>query len=140
MKIRLSVLAVTVLFSMGLAFHANNLESVEVLSENNVEALSQGGGDPAGGSNCPYMIFGEAPDRIIVDMETHVVVFENKAQVYDAKGKALNGCRFEPGGVCVVSTTTWVYNVGEIVSYLESFLNALNTSMPLIKFIVGLFS
>lgn len=132
MKKKFTVLTATALFSMGLAFYANDLKNVEVLLDSNVEALSDDGpNDPNG--NCPYVEFGTSPNRVIVDMETHVLAFENMKQAYDTSGNLMNGCLSEPGGICVVHTTTWVYNTGQIMSYVESVLKIL---VPLIEFLI----
>jgi len=132
MKKKLSILAMAALFSMGLAFYANNLKSVRVLSENNVEALSDGGSDPGGYS--PYMEFGSSPNRVIVDNETHVIVIENMKQPYDNQGNLINGCVAEYGSCCVISTTTGVYNATQILDHIAKFISAI---LPLIQLLIG---
>lgn len=136
MKKKLTILAATALFSMGLAFYANNLKSVDILLENNVEALSEDSGDPSGMP--PYMEFGSSPNRVIADMQTHVLVIENMRQEYDSKGRPLNGCISDPGSACVINTTTSVYNFGQVVSFLDDFFKALQALGPIISFIMSL--
>lgn len=133
MKKKFSFLAMAALFSMGLAFCANNLKSVRVLNENNVEALSDGGGDPGG--YCPYMEFGSSPNRVIVDNETHSIVIENMKQDYDNQGNPINGCIEDHGSCCVVHTTTWVYNTTQILDHVTNFLKAI---VPLIQMLIGI--
>ena len=82
MKKTLSIMAVTALFAVGLAFHANNLNAVNSLLDSNVEALSDGESNTPN----PYYVFGEYPYRITVDTQTHMVVYEGKRQSKDEKG------------------------------------------------------
>lgn len=132
MKKKFAVLAVTAIFSMGLACYANYQSDLKVLLDSNVEALSDGGGDPDGGP--VYMEFGSSPNRVIVDNETHVVIIENMRQAYDSQGNPLNGCVEEPGSVCVIRTTTWVYNTTEILDHVANFIK---TILPLIQMLLG---
>jgi len=137
MKKKLTVLVSTALFAFGLAFYANYSNTVNVLSDSNVEALSSG--DDNGGGGNPYIEFGSSPNRVIADMQTHVIVIENMRQAYDSKGRPMNGCIQEVGSACVIDTTTTVYNLGQITSFLESFFNALSVAVPFFQFIIGLF-
>lgn len=132
MKKKFAVLAVTAIFSMGLACYANYQSDLKVLLDSNVEALSDGGGDPGGG--VPYMEFGTSPNRVIVDNETHVIVIENMKQAYDYQGNLMNGCVEEVGSVCVIRTTTWVYNTTQILDHVASFINSI---LPLIQMLIG---
>lgn len=132
MKKRFAFLAVTALLSVGLAFYVNQQNSTQVLLESDVEALT-GSGDPGGGS--PYMEFGSSPSRVIVDMETHTLVFEDKIQDKDKDGNLVNGCIQETGSTCVINTTTAVYNIGQIMSFLADILKA---AMPMILQLLAL--
>lgn len=127
MKKKLSLFALTALFSMGLAVYANHQKDMNVLLDSNVEALSDNN-EPSGGNS--YMEFGSAPNRVLVDNVTHVVVFESMRPTYDSQGKPLNGCVSEAGSICTVSTATTVYNIGEIMDHVANVIKAL---VPLLQ-------
>jgi len=133
MKKKLIAMAVVAMFSVGLAFYANN-SNLNVISDTNIEALADGEG---GG---PYQVFGTYPNRILVDNITHVVTFEGKAQAVNNKNKPINGCSEESGGTCTVNTTTTVYNLGIISSYLENFFKGVSNAVQLIQWIISLLS
>ena len=137
MKKKLIVLAATALFSVGLAFYTNNSKTMNVLSDSNVEALTgSNSGDVPGGT---YQVFGDYPTRIIVDNITHVVTFEGKKQAVNKKNKPINACSEETGGTCTINTTTTVYKLGVISSYLQSFFKGMSEAMPIINWIMSLF-
>ena len=75
---------------------------------------------------------------IIADMIAHTLTIEGKSQAYDDKGKRLNGCVDDAGGVCVIDTSTGVVNASMIISYVKDVLNAISAALPLIEFIVSL--
>jgi hypothetical protein len=134
MKKKIIFLAVTALFAVGLAFHANNLYAVDKLLDNNVEALTDG----ETGTSSNYTVVGTYPHRIIIDEKAHTLTIEGISQAYDAKGKARNGCVEDLNGVCIISTTTSTYNAGVIIAYVKDILNAISAAIPLIQFILSL--
>ncbi|MBO4560400.1 MAG: hypothetical protein J5705_00335 [Bacteroidaceae bacterium] len=132
MKKKLIAMAAVAMFSVSLAFYANN-SNLNVINETNVEALADGEGFG------PYQVFGTYPNRILVDNITHVVTFEGKAQDKNDKGKPINACAETSGGTCTINTTTTVYNVGVISSYLETFFKGVSNALPIINWIMSLF-
>ena len=133
MKKKIFALSTVALFAIGLAFYANNSSSVDVLSENNVEALTDGEGYGT------YAVFGTYPNRIIVDNITHIVTFEGKTQDRDKKDKPRNACADESGGTCSINTTTTVYNIGIISGFLHAFFDGMQGGSSIIEWIESLF-
>lgn len=104
------------MLAVGLAFYTSSHHFISILDED-IEALTDGDG-PGGDA---YQVFGEFPNRIIVDNITHVVTFEGKQQAENKKGKPINACSDETGGTCTINTTTTVYNLSLIWDYIEDF-------------------
>ena len=132
MKKKIFALSTVALFAIGLAFYANNTSSLNVLSEDNIEALTDGEGFG------PYEVFGTYPNRIIVDNVTHVVTFEGKTQDKDSRDRLINACLEESGGSCTINTTTTVYNVGLICGYIEQFFEDFSNARSIIDWIKSL--
>jgi len=134
MKKKIFALTTVALFAIGLAFYANNTSSLNVLSEDNIEALTDGEGFGS------YTVYGSSPERIVVDNITHVVIFEGKGQDRDYRGNSINACTDEYGGSCTINTTTTVYNVGIILNYIERFFEEFTNARAIIDWIKSLFN
>lgn len=134
MKKKIFAMSFVALFAVGLAFYANNTSTLNALSENNVEALTDGEGGSV------YEIYGTYPNRIVIDNITHVVTFEGKSQDRDHKDNPINACAEESGGTCTINTTTTVYNLGVIQGYLEKFFEGVSNALSIIDRIMSLFN
>ncbi len=128
------MMASTALLAVGLAFYANNLNAMNKLLDNNVEALSDGESNPSN----PYIELGTYPNRIIADTQAHTLTIEGIAQAYKKNGKPKNGCDDTTTGFCKIDTTTSTYDAGLIVGYITTLLAALTNSLPLLQFIISL--
>lgn len=135
MRKKIFMLASVALFAVGLAMYANQ-SNINALCDNNVEALTQDGDN---GGNDTYQIFGESPNRVIVDNTTHVVILEGKKQAVDNTNKPINACSEEAGSTCCISTTTTVYNIEIIFNHLQDIFQGLSSACQLINYIMSFF-
>ena len=135
MKKKLIVLAATALFSVGLAFYANNSKIMNVLSDSNVEALT-GSSDGGNGGNT-YTEFGTYPHRVWVDNITHTLTLEGYRKVKNEEGKY--ECMNNQSYTCASSSASPVYIASEIVDMIKNLIGSLLESNSFFSWIKGLF-
>ena len=129
------MMASTALFAVGLAFYTNNnMNAMNKLLDSDVEALSDGEAAPSN----PYAVYGEYPNRIIVDTQTHQMVLEGKSQAYDDDGNSLNGCKEEFCGTCIMDTSSPAYNASVVVSIIKTALEGISSAVPFIGYLTSL--
>lgn len=116
MKKKIFALSTVALFAIGLAFYANNSSSVNVLSEDNIEALTDGEG-----SGSVTIERGSVPYRVWVDNETHIMTVENYRKITNSDGE--KECFRTEGYLCQVSTATPIYNATVIIDKVSDLLN-----------------
>lgn len=143
MKKKLIALATTTVFSIGLAFYANNSNTMNVILDSDVEALS-GGNDNGGGNGNNTITYGIEPKIVTVDQSTHIVEIADWDNIKDKEGNDLNDCHSDIGEMCRLSTATPMSNAQDIVGMVTSVLNAAGNMLPSIvqgiaSFIGGLF-
>ena len=144
MKKKLIVLASTALFAVGLAFYANYSNTMNVLGDSNVEALSDNNDGGSGSGNSGPVTYGIAPKIVTVDQSTHIVEIADWDNVKDKNGNDKNDCHAVTGEMCRLSTATPISNAQDIVGMVTSVLNAAGNMLPTIvqglaNFVVGLF-
>ncbi len=133
MKKKLIVLSSIVMFSIGLALYANNSSAMKVLSEDNIEALSEGES-----SGNPIQETGTYPHRVWIDHEAHTITMEGYHKVKGEGGKY--ECTSNSGSTCKMSSDSPVRKTTVIVKLLEALLKVIFSGLPFWKWVVGLFA
>ena len=118
MKKKLIIMSSIALFSIGMALYANNSSTMKVLSEDNIEALTDG---ESGGSVCQEM--GTYPNRVWVYNDTHIMILEGYRNTTGKKGK--HECKSDSQYTCRISTATPISNASSIIDMITRLLDAL---------------
>ena len=132
MKKKLIVLSSIVMFSIGLALYANNSSTMKVLSEDNIEALTDG--ESLGN---PIQETGKYPHRVWIDHEAHTITMEGYHKVKGESGKY--ECTKDSGSTCQMSSDSPVRKTLIIVKLLETLMKIIFDGLPFWKWVVGLF-
>ena len=145
MKKKLIVLSSIVMFSIGLALYANNSSAMKVLSEDNIEALSEG--ESSGnhiealtdgeGSGCVCQEMGTYPNRVWVYSDTHIMILEGYRNTTGKKGKY--ECKRDPNYTCRISTATPISNASSIIDMVKKLLDTLFNGKSFFSWIWSLF-
>jgi hypothetical protein len=122
------------MFSIGLALYANNSSTMKVLSEDNIEALTDGEGE---GSEGTYQELGTYPNRVWIFSDTHVMVLEGYKKTTNKKRQ--NECKANSSYICHVSTATPIYNASSIVDMIRRLLNTLFNGTSFFSWVFSLF-
>ena len=132
MKKKLIVLSSIVMFSIGLALYANNSSAMKVLSEDNIEALSEGES-----SGNPIQETGTYPHRVWIDHEAHTITMEG---IHREKNYAKQDeCVEKRGYTCTLSTASPIYNAEEISDIILKFLKTIFSSTSFFSWVFSLF-
>lgn len=134
MKKKLIVLSSIVLFSIGLALYANNSSAMNVLTEDNIEALTEGEGE---GSDGGYQEFGTYPHRVWVFSDTHLMIMEGYRKTTNKKRQ--DECKEDSSYTCRISTATPIYNASSIVDMIRRLLDTLFNGTSFFNWIWSLF-
>lgn len=132
MKKKLIVLSSIVMFSIGLALYANNSSAMKVLSEDNIEALTDGES-----SGCVCQEMGTYPNRVWVYSDTHIMILEGYRNTTGKKGKY--ECKRDPKFTCRISTATPISNASSIIDMVKRLLDTLFNGKSFFSWIWSLF-
>ena len=133
MKKKIIILSSIVMFSIGLALYANNSSTMKVLSEDNIEALTDGES-----LNDGYQELGEYPHRVWLDNGSHVMVLEGYKKHTNKKGK--EECKSDSNFTCDISTSTPITNAQSIIDMIVKLLNAIFNGTSFFSWIWSLFN
>lgn len=132
MKKKLIVLSSIVMFSIGFALYANNSSTMNVLSEDNIEALTYNEG-----SGNTIQETGTYPHRVWIDHQAHTITMEGKRR--EKNNENQDECFERPGYTCTLSTASPVYNAEEIADMIINFLKTLFSGTSFFSWIFSLF-
>ena len=121
MKKKLIIMSSIVLFSIGMALYANNSSTMKVLSEDNIEALTDG---ESGGSSIQET--GTYPHRVWIDHQAHTITMEGyrKKKNYENEYE----CVDKPGMTCTTTTADPIMNAERVVDIVVKFLKTIFSS------------
>ena len=132
MKKKLIVLSSIVMFSIGLALYANNSSTMKVLSEDNIEALTDG--ENLGN---PIQETGTYPHRVWIDHSAHTITMEGYHKEKNYEGE--DECVEKVGYTCMTCTASPIYNAESIVDMVVKFLKAIFSGTSFFSWVFSLF-
>lgn len=134
MKKKLIILSSIVMFSIGLAVYANNSSAMNVLTEDNIEALT----DNETVSNNTIQETGTYPHRVWIDHEAHTITLEGYTKVRNSDTGKYD-CISHSGSICTISTDAPVRKTSAIAQIISSLASVIFSGLPFWKWVVSLF-
>ncbi len=132
MKKKLIILSSIVMFSIGLAVYANNSSAMNVLTEDNIEALSEGEG-----SWNPIQETGTYPHRVWIDHAAHTITMEGYRREKNFEEE--DECVEKLGYTCTTCTASPIYNAESISEMIINFLKAIFSGTSFFSWVFSLF-
>ncbi len=132
MKKKLIVLSSIVMFSIGLALYANNSSAMKVLSEDNIEALTD-----VESPICLIQETGTYPHRVWIDHKTHTITLEGYYKESTIEGEY--ECFEKTGRLCTTSTSEPISNAERIAEMVMKFLKTIFGEESIISWVCSLF-